>query len=53
VVLSIPGLPDTLSIYAFSVIESDYPPFAVATFVGSANRLIVTLLGAEAVLAVV
>lgn len=49
--LSVPGFPDTISIYAFSVIETDYPRFAVATFVGSVNRLVLTLLGAEAILA--
>jgi membrane protein YqaA with SNARE-associated domain len=51
--LSVPGFPDTISIYAFSVIETDYPRFAVATFVGSVNRLVLTLLGAEAVLAAI
>jgi len=51
--LSVPGLPDTVSIYAFTVIERDYPRFALATFVGSANRLIFTLVGVEAILAVV
>jgi membrane protein YqaA with SNARE-associated domain len=43
--LSVPGLPDTLSIYAFAVIETDYLKFAVATFVGSVNRLVLTLVG--------
>lgn len=42
-VLCVPGFPDTLSIYAFSVLESDYIKFAAATFVGSIGRLIVTL----------
>ena len=45
--LSVPGLPDTLSIYAFAVIEADYVKFSVATFVGSVNRLVITLLGVE------
>nr|WP_177197598.1 VTT domain-containing protein [Halogranum rubrum] len=50
--LCVPGFPDTLSIYAFSVLEEDYVKFAVATFVGSAGRLILWLAGAEAVLSV-
>jgi membrane protein YqaA with SNARE-associated domain len=41
--LCVPGFPDTLSIYAFSVLERDYLKFAVATFVGSIGRLLVTL----------
>ncbi|MFB6074645.1 MAG: YqaA family protein [Haloarculaceae archaeon] len=41
--LSVPGFPDTLSIYAFSVLETDYVKFAAATFVGSVARLLVTL----------
>lgn len=44
VALSVPGFPDTLSIYAFSVLEENYLLFAVATFVGSVGRLVVTLL---------
>jgi membrane protein YqaA with SNARE-associated domain len=43
VALSFPFFPDTLSIYAFSVLDSDYPRFAAATFVGSVGRLLVTL----------
>jgi membrane protein YqaA with SNARE-associated domain len=43
VALSVPFFPDTLSIYAFTVLEEDYPKFAVATFVGSVGRLVVTL----------
>lgn len=49
VVLCIPGFPDTLSIYAFTVIERDYLKFAVATFLGSVGRLIVWLAGVEIV----
>jgi len=41
--LSVPGFPDTLSIYAFSVLEEDYLKFAVATFAGSVGRLVVTV----------
>ncbi|MEF8882341.1 MAG: VTT domain-containing protein [Halapricum sp.] len=41
--LSVPGFPDTISIYAFSVLERDYYRFAAATFVGSVGRLLVTL----------
>lgn len=46
--LCVPGFPDTLSIYAFSVLEEDYPKFAIATFVGSAGRLLVWLAGGHA-----
>lgn len=41
--LSVPFFPDTLSIYAFSVLEEDYVRFAAATFAGSAGRLILVL----------
>jgi len=41
--LCVPGFPDTLSIYAFSVLEEDYLKFALATFVGSVGRLVFTL----------
>jgi membrane protein YqaA with SNARE-associated domain len=41
--LCVPGFPDTISIYAFTVLEEDYVKFALATFVGSAGRLLVTL----------
>ena len=41
--LCVPFFPDTLSIYAFTVLEENYPRFGAATFVGSAGRLIVTL----------
>jgi membrane protein YqaA with SNARE-associated domain len=41
--LCVPFFPDTLSIYAFTVLEEDYLRFGAATFVGSAGRLIVTL----------
>ena len=46
--LCVPGFPDTLSIYAFSVLEEDYVRFAIATFVGSVGRLVVTIVGVEA-----
>ncbi|MFB6172443.1 MAG: YqaA family protein [Haloarculaceae archaeon] len=42
--LCVPGFPDTLSIYAFAVLEEDYGLFAVATFLGSVGRLLLTLL---------
>lgn len=48
VALSVPGFPDTVSIYAFSVLEKDYVRFALAAFAGSVGRLLVTL-GAGAV----
>jgi membrane protein YqaA with SNARE-associated domain len=41
--LSIPGFPDTITIYAFTVLEDDYYRFALATFVGSVGRLLVTI----------
>jgi len=41
--LCVPFFPDTLSIYAFTVLEENYLRFGAATFVGSAGRLIVTL----------
>jgi membrane protein YqaA with SNARE-associated domain len=43
--LSVPFFPDTISIYAFAVLEEDYVKFAAATFVGSVGRLVVTLVG--------
>ncbi|PSQ09977.1 hypothetical protein BRC93_11240 [Halobacteriales archaeon QS_5_70_15] len=48
--LSVPFFPDTLSIYAFAVLEEDYVRFAAATFVGSVGRLLVSvaLLGGAA-----
>jgi membrane protein YqaA with SNARE-associated domain len=50
--LCVPGFPDTLSIYAFTVLEEDYGKFALATFAGSVGRLVVTVavvgLGANA-----
>jgi membrane protein YqaA with SNARE-associated domain len=51
VALSIPFFPDTLSIYAFAVLEEDYTRFALATFAGSVGRLLVTLALASGVLA--
>ncbi|GCF14968.1 hypothetical protein Harman_29030 [Haloarcula mannanilytica] len=41
--LCVPFFPDTLSIYAFTVLERDYYRFGAATFFGSAGRLVVTL----------
>lgn len=41
--LCVPGFPDTISIYAFAVLERDYYRFAVATFLGSVGRLLVTM----------
>lgn len=41
--LSVPGFPDTVSIYAFAVLERDYAKFAAATFAGSVGRLVLTL----------
>lgn len=41
--LSVPFFPDTLSIYAFAILERDYLRFALATFAGSVGRLLVTV----------
>ena len=49
--LCVPGFPDTLSIYAFAVLETDYYRFALATFVGSVGRLVLWLAGAQAITA--
>jgi membrane protein YqaA with SNARE-associated domain len=38
--LMVPFFPDTLSIYAFTVLEENYVKFAAATFVGSMGRLL-------------
>lgn len=43
IALSVPFFPDTISIYAFAVLETDYLRFAVATFLGSLGRLLATL----------
>jgi membrane protein YqaA with SNARE-associated domain len=43
VALSVPFFPDTISIYAFTILERDYVKFALATFVGSVGRLLVTI----------
>ncbi|PSQ44300.1 hypothetical protein BRD17_04415 [Halobacteriales archaeon SW_7_68_16] len=41
--LCVPGFPDTISIYAFSVLEESYMKFAGAAYVGSVGRLAVTV----------
>ena len=38
VALSVPFFPDTITIYAFAVLEEDYYRFAAATFAGSVGR---------------
>ncbi|AWB27177.1 VTT domain-containing protein [Halococcoides cellulosivorans] len=43
VVLSVPTFPDTLPVYACSVVGSDARRFALATFVGSIGRLVIVL----------
>jgi len=43
VALSVPFFPDTISIYAFAILEEDYVKFALATFAGSVGRLLVTM----------
>ncbi|GAB3418608.1 hypothetical protein GCM10027435_18890 [Haloparvum alkalitolerans] len=50
--LCVPFFPDTISIYAFAVLERDYRKFAVATFFGSLGRLVVTILLVGGALAV-
>ena len=51
--LTVPGFPDTLSIYVFSVIEKNYAKFAAAAFAGSVGRLVVTIAVIEGVVLVV
>jgi membrane protein YqaA with SNARE-associated domain len=41
--LSVPFFPDTISVYAFSVIDKDYRQFAAAAFAGGVGRLVVTI----------
>ena len=43
IALSVPFFPDTISIYAFAVLETNYVKFAIATFLGSLGRLFATL----------
>jgi membrane protein YqaA with SNARE-associated domain len=42
--LSVPFFPDTVSIYAFAVLEEDDLKFALATFSGSLGRFLVVLI---------
>ncbi|MFB6266091.1 MAG: YqaA family protein [Halodesulfurarchaeum sp.] len=51
--LSVPFFPDTMSIYAFSILEDDYRKFAAAAFAGSVGRLVVTIAAIEGFLFVV
>lgn len=48
--LSVPGFPDTLSIYAFSILENDYAKFAAAAFAGSVGRLVITVAALEGII---
>ena len=41
--LCVPFFPDTISIYAFAVLDRNYVKFAIATFLGSLGRLLVTV----------
>ena len=50
--LCIPGFPDTISIYAFSILETDYLKFALASFAGSVGRLVLVLLLTKGVLSI-
>ena len=47
--LCVPGFPDTISIYAFSILEEDYAKFALATFAGSVGRLVLWEAGFNAI----
>jgi membrane protein YqaA with SNARE-associated domain len=51
IALSVPFFPDTISIYAFAVLEKDYMNFAAATFLGSLGRLVLvtTVFGSVAI----
>ncbi|WP_435152424.1 YqaA family protein [Haladaptatus sp. DFWS20] len=49
--LCVPFFPDTISIYAFSILEEDYAKFAAATFAGSVGRLLVTIVLGAGVIA--
>lgn len=48
--LAVPGFPDTLSIYAFSILENDYAKFAAAAFAGSVGRLVLTVAALEGII---
>lgn len=48
--LSVPFFPDTISVYAFSVIDKNYQRFAAAAFAGGVGRLVVTIALVEGVL---
>ncbi|KZN24521.1 hypothetical protein A4G99_09065 [Haladaptatus sp. R4] len=50
--LCVPGFPDTISIYAFSILETDYVKFALASFAGSVGRLVLVLLITKGILSV-
>lgn len=52
VALSVPFFPDTISIYAFAILERDYVKFAAATFAGSVGRLLLTVAASAGILAV-
>lgn len=41
--LSVPFFPDTVSLYAFAILEDDYLKFAGAAFAGTVGRLLVTI----------
>ncbi|MFC7132163.1 MULTISPECIES: hypothetical protein [Salinibaculum] len=50
-VLAVPLMPDTAVVYAFSALDADERRFAVAAFVGTVARLLITLALAAGVLA--
>jgi membrane protein YqaA with SNARE-associated domain len=51
--LSVPAFPDTLSVYAFAVLEDDYTKFAAATFAGSVGRFLVFIFLFQGAVAIV
>lgn len=51
VLLAIPLTPDTATVYAFSVLDTDERLFAVAAFLGTIARLLISLVLAAGVLA--
>lgn len=52
IVLAVPLVPDTAVVYAFAVVDADERWFAVAAFLGTVGRLLVTLALAVGVLSV-
>ena len=53
VALSVPGVPDTVPIYAFALLGGSYRAYAAATFVGGMGRSLVVLAGVGGALTLV